>query len=160
MVSLRRCHYFAIPEHIKITVVSPDDPTNIAREDVTWINITPEFHMKITERNLHKKFWRDTIKDHLDGELMSDEKFSSCLGPEYKQTEDTFRTSYETSRHWADSGLSLYARTKDEQRGTRWHLLSSTDLSSIEMDPEDYMAKTTEFLVTGSKGTWLGDASA
>eukprot|EP00918_Siedleckia_nematoides_P007049 GHVU01015293.1.p1 GENE.GHVU01015293.1~~GHVU01015293.1.p1 ORF type:complete len:161 (-),score=12.43 GHVU01015293.1:9-491(-) len=160
MVSLRRCHYFAIPEHIKITVVSPDDPTNIAREDVTWINITPD-HMRKSARHLYKNDWSNTIKDHLDEQLMSDAKFLSCLGPKYQEAEDAFRRQFKnTGRAWVDSGLSLYARTKDEQRNTRWHLLSSTDLSSIQMDPKDYMAKTTEFLVTGSKGTWLGDASA
>eukprot|EP00918_Siedleckia_nematoides_P002376 GHVU01005449.1.p2 GENE.GHVU01005449.1~~GHVU01005449.1.p2 ORF type:complete len:123 (-),score=8.54 GHVU01005449.1:254-622(-) len=58
--SLLRCHNFAGPDEIKITVVSPTDPDN--KEDIR----------RLVEKDaLHYDNWVKTVKDTLDGQRKS-----------------------------------------------------------------------------------------
>eukprot|EP00918_Siedleckia_nematoides_P007048 GHVU01015289.1.p1 GENE.GHVU01015289.1~~GHVU01015289.1.p1 ORF type:complete len:113 (-),score=17.03 GHVU01015289.1:22-360(-) len=112
--------------------------------------------MKLDTPHLYKKAWSDTIKKHLDEQLIFESDFSLCLvRNEYIKQQEAFFKKNNRRRTWAESDLSLYART-DRDGKKNWHLLSNDDLSSIDMTPEDYKAETTEFLVTSSEGTWSG----
>eukprot|EP00918_Siedleckia_nematoides_P041380 GHVU01089885.1.p1 GENE.GHVU01089885.1~~GHVU01089885.1.p1 ORF type:complete len:146 (-),score=7.66 GHVU01089885.1:143-580(-) len=134
-LSLRRCHNFAGPGEIILTVVPPTEPNNAQIIPRTQKVDPLAEHL---DPNSCAEAWSNTLKTALDTFLK----------------EGTSQLLYDLSGTWTEAGLTLYLMTVEDTK-KNWYSLSKPYLKS-KPTKEELESKLLQFLVTGTEGTWPG----
>eukprot|EP00918_Siedleckia_nematoides_P041381 GHVU01089886.1.p1 GENE.GHVU01089886.1~~GHVU01089886.1.p1 ORF type:complete len:136 (-),score=12.25 GHVU01089886.1:143-550(-) len=132
-LSFRRCHNFAGPGKITLTIVPPTQPDKPLFSSTTYAPTAD--HM---DPDKCAEAWSNTLKTALDTFLK----------------EGTSQLLYDLSGTWTEAGLTLYLMTVEDTK-KNWYSLSKPYLKS-KPTKEELESKLLQFLVTGTEGTWPG----